>query len=180
MRKKVEVICEFCKAAFRKDETEFKRNIRLSRKNFCSLSCAGQVNHLNLPSYNLNTSYAISIHANNKKDNYSGFREHLRRCRRRNQEVDITLEDLKIQWEAQKGTCPYTGLQLVQPKYDSKNDVQKTASLDRIDCKKGYIRGNIQFVSMAINYAKSTLSHEEMITLCRTIADYWKDKAYIQ
>lgn len=179
MRKKVELICEFCKAAFSKDEAGFKRNMRLSRKNFCSLSCAGKVNHLNLPSYTLNSSYAISIHADNKKDHYSGFREHLRRCRRRNQEVTITLDDLKTQWEGQKSICPYTGLQLVQPKYNSKNDIQTTASLDRIDCKKGYIKGNIQFVSMAINYAKSTLIHKEMIALCRTIADYWKDKAPI-
>ncbi|MDO1447313.1 hypothetical protein Q0590_13680 [Rhodocytophaga aerolata] len=86
---------------------------------------------------------------------------------------------MKTQWEVQKGICPYTGLQLVQPKYNSKNDIQTTASLDRIDCKKGYIKGNIQFVSMAINYAKSTLTHKEMIALCRKIADYWKDKAPI-
>ncbi len=131
---------------------------------------------MNLPKYDQFKSYSISKHAGNKKDQYSGFREHLRRCKRRNQEVDITLEDLKIQWEMQKGICPYTGLQLIQPKYNSRNDVQATASLDRIDCKKGYVKGNIQFVSMAINYAKSTLTHEEILTLCRIIANYWKDK----
>jgi hypothetical protein len=177
MRKKVEAVCETCKSVFYKAESEYKRNLRLARKNYCSLSCAGKKNYINLPDHETSKSYVIAKHAGNKKDSMSDFREHLRRCKRRGHVVDITLEDLNIQWEIQRGTCPYTGLKLLQPKYNSRNDIQTTASLDRIDCSKGYIKGNIQFVSMAINYAKSTLTHEEMLTLCRTIANYWMHKS---
>jgi hypothetical protein len=50
------------------------------------------------------------------------------------------------------------------------------ASLDRIDSSKGYIKGNIQFISITCNYAKSDMSHEEMLTFCETISNFNKKK----
>ncbi len=169
MKSSVLITCNQCKQEFEKRAAEVRRSEQIGRPHYCSLRCSGLANRHQLPV----SSYAIQKHAANKADEYTGFREHLRRCRKRDQEVNITLSDLKAQWEKQEGRCPYTGLQLVQPSYTQRNDVKATASLDRIDATKGYVLGNIQFVSMSINYAKSTLSHQEMVDLCRIISAHW-------
>ena len=92
------------------------------------------------------------------------------------QRTTIGLDDLLVQWQLQAGRCPFTGIELQHPKYTERNDVCRTASLDRIDPSLGYVQGNIQFVSMAINYAKSTLSQQEMVELCKLIAAHWQSK----
>lgn len=46
----------------------------------------------------------------------------------------------------------------------------KNASLDRIDSLKGYIKGNIQFVSVAANFAKSDFSEKEFLEFCEAVA----------
>jgi myo-inositol catabolism protein IolC len=50
------------------------------------------------------------------------------------------------------------------------------ASLDRVDSTKGYIVGNIQFISAAANMAKNNMTHEQMIEFCKIIADNWNKK----
>lgn len=58
--------------------------------------------------------------------------------------------------------CPYTKLKLVLPSQDNKDiPFGHLASLDRIDSSKGYIEGNVQFVSTPINYMKNTMSDSE-------------------
>ena len=52
------------------------------------------------------------------------------------------------------------------------NDPIYTASLDRIDSNKGYIKGNVQFISTAINYMKNNMSNEDTIKLCKIIAKH--------
>ena len=46
------------------------------------------------------------------------------------------------------------------------------ASLDRIDSSKGYIIGNVQFISTSINYMKNTMSHNDTLLLCNLIAKH--------
>lgn len=41
------------------------------------------------------------------------------------------------------------------------------ASLDRIDSTKGYVKGNVEFVCLAINYAKNNFKKEEMMSLIK-------------
>jgi hypothetical protein len=43
------------------------------------------------------------------------------------------------------------------------------ASLDRIDSTKGYIKGNVEFVCLAINYAKNKFSKEDTLTFLNEI-----------
>jgi hypothetical protein len=50
------------------------------------------------------------------------------------------------------------------------------ASLDRIDSSKGYIKGNIQFVSVIANYAKNEMTHDEMLYFCKATAKFWSGK----
>lgn len=170
-----ELSCENCGNLFQREAREAARSERLGRRSYCSRICSGQQAEKNLPPYTSATTYPIAKHAGNLRDEYTGFREHLRRCRRRGHEVTVLLDDLLAQWNTQKGICPYTGLRLQQPSYQTRNDVMRTASLDRIDSRRGYVAGNIQFVSMAMNFAKSTLSHEQTIELCQTITQHWRN-----
>lgn len=76
---------------------------------------------------------------------------------KRRKDFDITLEDLKQQWDAQKGICPYTGWQLKNmPSYsDQLPKTPDRASLDRINSSKGYVKGNNQFVALIAQFAKN-------------------------
>lgn len=91
--------------------------------------------------------------------------------------MELTLEDLRTQWIEQDGVCPYTGLKLVLPKntagFDDGNIHADRASLDRIDSSKGYVLGNVQFVSQMANFAKRDVSHDEMVRFCRAVATHW-------
>jgi transposase len=80
----------------------------------------------------------------------------------------VTLDDLKKQWEKQKGLCSYSGIQLklytlskARYNYSMKSDLRH-ASLDRIDPTKGYETGNIQYICWPLNLAKNTMSHQQM------------------
>ena len=54
-----------------------------------------------------------------------------------------------------------------------------TASLDRIDSKKGYIKGNIRWVSRSINWMKNDITDEMVWELCKLISENYKHKQII-
>jgi hypothetical protein len=56
--------------------------------------------------------------------------------------------------------CPYTGKKMSLGKETS----PYSASLDRIDSSKGYMKGNVEFVCLAVNLAKQSFSREQMMT----------------
>lgn len=173
-RPQLEVSCSNleCGKTFMKDGSEVRRNLKLGRANYCSLKCSGKMNSKHLLTYD-NVPHLVP---SNRRDKYTGLREHLTRVKQRSKEYNITLEDLLIQWNVQNGTCPYTGLKLINP-IDSKDEpLFKKASLDRVNYNLGYIKGNIQFISASANHAKNSMSHEEMVEFCKLISEYWKDK----
>ena len=45
----------------------------------------------------------------------------------------------------------------------TRKDYDATASLDRIDSSKGYIKGNVQWVHKNINYMKQEMTNEEFL-----------------
>lgn len=109
--------------------------------------------------------------SNNKIDEYSKFRRHLIRCRnsaiKKNLECTLTLDDLKDQWEKQGGRCIYTDVILdTYITTDSRVGTHRPhfASLDRIDSSKGYIKDNIQFISMIAQFAKNDFSEHDFKT----------------
>jgi len=181
-RKQVSCICAQCNKIITKDLSEVTRNKKLRRLSFCSISCSVTYRNLNDPKFQ-SEEYKKSFVERMAKsvkpikhDEYSPFKEFLRRIRMRYKEninkfYDVTLEDLKRQWDCQKGICPYSGIHLI---LKTSNDPIYKASLDRIDSSKGYIVGNIQFVSQAINYMKNSLSHEDTIKMCKIIASNYK------
>lgn len=84
------------------------------------------------------------------------------RARMFKHEFNITVDDIDI-----PEICPYLNIPLT---ITVKGPRQiGNASLDRIDNKKGYIKGNIQIISDLANRVKYTLSVQELITFANNV-----------
>jgi hypothetical protein len=65
----------------------------------------------------------------------------------------------------QNKKCALSGIPII---FAGKN--YSTASLDRIDSNKGYIKNNIQWVYKPLNAMKGSLSDEDFINFCKHVA----------
>ncbi|GAB1540212.1 hypothetical protein NUACC21_28810 [Scytonema sp. NUACC21] len=178
---KVVVACynPTCGKEFTKPLAEFHRSQKLGRPHFCSLKCHAQYRGLGKGKINRATSHLRDII---RRDDFSPFRYHLKvmkkSAKRRKNECSVTLTDLKLLWENQKGICPLTGWKLVL--LPSTTDYQSTAltinraSVDRIDSAQGYTTSNIQFVAVIANFAKNAFSEEDLIDFCYNVYKYKK------
>lgn len=86
--------------------------------------------------------------------------------------LDFDREYIKQLWVQQNGICAISGIQMTHQIYSGR--VFTNLSVDRIDSNKGYIKGNIQLVCMAINQMKSDLTMEELIYFCKNIIDNYE------
>lgn len=172
MGNKIQLTCETCGINFEREGREHKRNQKIGRKTYCSRSCSGRGNVINLP--NGSDGDITKLIRGSQKDEFSQFRYHLRKAKSRNKEFNLTIQDLKDVWDKQGGICPYTGIKLEDYDYKPSSNSVYTASLDRIDSSKGYTKNNIQFVSKNINFMKNRLSHEEAVEFCKIISKFWK------
>jgi hypothetical protein len=93
----------------------------------------------------------------------------LANARWRKIQVNITKEDAWNLFLEQNRKCALTGeLLIFESQWRAKDG---TASLDRIDSSKPYVKGNIQWVHKDINNMKKGLSEDVFISWCRKIVD---------
>lgn len=96
-----------------------------------------------------------------------------------NREFNITKEYLEKQWIKQKGKCTYTNIPLkIRTPGEGRLNLPNTISFDRRNNNKGYIRGNVHFVSQQVNVIKSNLPERNFIKLCKLI--YLNNKKLIK
>ncbi len=179
----IKLKCEKCGKDFERRLVEYKRNKKLKQRICCSRSCTAYIRNSSMSSeywkeqYEKNKKiFDIKSQSNNRKDEYSPFKLFLCKGRatmvKHKNEINIDKKYLKELWEKQKGICPYTGIKMILPKTTSQlHQIKslKKASLDRIDSSKGYLKGNVEFVCMAINNAKNNFKKEEMISFIQEI-----------
>ena len=164
---KVELTCTHCNCTFQRNSSQVKYNERTGRasKHYCSKSCKGKNVALVGPHNRDELTLFRSIHRNANK-------------RFKDEQLLITVDDLKEQWNLQNSICPYTGIKLnlftELSRIKRGSDHLNQASLDRIDSSLGYTKDNIQFVSVMANYAKNKNDHETMIKFCKAVAEHWK------
>jgi hypothetical protein len=94
----------------------------------------------------------------------------------RNIEFNLDMESAWKLFIKQNEKCAISGIKLVfSESYNrelAKEAKQETtASLDRIDSSKGYVKGNVQWVHKIVNMMKRKLSDTEFITWCKLIAN---------
>lgn len=90
--------------------------------------------------------------------------------------IERKLEiDIEFIWDLflkQERKCALSGVLLTFPKNNSKAEMKKsTASLDRIDSSKGYVRDNVQWVHKDINKMKNVFSNDRFIELCTLVSN---------
>jgi hypothetical protein len=86
-------------------------------------------------------------------------------CKNNNIDFDLTEEDLKDIWTTH---CPVFGKAFVM--FDKSHDC--SPALDRIDPGKGYIKGNVCFISARANRIKYNATIEEL----EKVIDYIKTR----
>lgn len=127
-----------------REETRAAGHLIKGRTNSCK-SCAATVN-------SFEQNYLNRIKNRAKTNNY---------------DFDLTLEYILNIFD---GKCKLSGEEISFGKiWKSKTD--QTASLDRIENSKGYIKGNVQWVHKDVNFMKRILQQERFIDLCKKIAD---------
>ncbi len=88
--------------------------------------------------------------------------------------LNITIQDIYNLWIKQNKQCALSGLEIDFINTNTKTNRHKhdlicTASLDRIDSKKGYIIDNIQLVHKDVNMIKKEYDQNYFIKLCKLI-----------
>lgn len=85
----------------------------------------------------------------------------------------LTVTEAWEVYQKQKGRCAYTGWKLYFNKTyrDQKN---RTASLDRIDSRRGYSKDNVQWVHRDVNKLNKNMEHKAFVDLCVAVAKYRK------
>jgi hypothetical protein len=147
VKKFVDLTCARCHQQFKKESKEYDRRVKKGNNIFyCSLDC---------------------FH-HNKLDEFSPFKGFICAARKgsiaKKLKFNLNVEYLKSLWDKQNGICPYTKYQMVLPPHAKAREfIPLTASLDRIDSGKGYIKGNVEFVCLAVNYAKNEFSRQQML-----------------
>jgi hypothetical protein len=95
------------------------------------------------------------------------------RAKRKNISFNIDGDYLWSLFLKQGRKCALSGIELYFPKtWGVKSKTNITASLDRIDSNKGYIKSNVQWVHKTINTMKMDLSDQEFINFCKKVVSY--------
>ena len=84
---------------------------------------------------------------------------------------EISLEDVWKVYEKQNKKCSLSGLNIGFKRVGINNHAAYTASLDRIDSKKGYSVDNIQLVHKDINIMKNAFDQDYFIQMCKAIVN---------
>ena len=113
-----------------------------------------------------------------KKINWTGYKEISGKYwgslqssgRRKRLEFNINIKYCWGLYIKQDRKCALSGLPIEFETLKRRKKDKFIASLDRIDSKKGYIVGNVQWVVKEINYMKRILTDEKFIFFCKKIA----------
>lgn len=93
--------------------------------------------------------------------------------------LKVDVDQLWCLFLEQKGKCALTGLNInIHPHWNNRlfDPNKNTASLDRIDSKKGYVLDNIQWVHKIINFMKQDLSDKDFILWCNKVIQFNQEK----
>jgi|ERR1035437_375277 hypothetical protein len=162
MRKTTTILCDGCGCSFEKENRYIKQAIKYGRKNYCSLSCGTYYQNKsdNMCNWQHSERNKKNLKLGGiKADEYSPFRIFVTKARSRKRGCDLDPPYIKNLWESQNGKCAVTGVELV---LDVNQNANYQASLDRIDSNIGYMKGNVRFTSLSVNWLKSNLNDDHI------------------
>jgi len=168
--------CSTCARSYKcnKECSNCKKDIDKKLENVLGNFCSTECHH----EWWNNKNNQTKVDKNYKDtDGLTPFIIHIRKILNRQinkeKELEISPQYLKEIWEKQEGKCPYSGVKLLlQEKRSNKHPRNPyNASIDRINNNKGYVPGNIEFVSLMAQYAKNTFTKEELIEFCKRVTE---------
>lgn len=174
--KTISIVCAGCKKVFEKPKNEWARQVRKdpNREFYCCMSCYGGNEANKHLGHHLGRGNASLLNPGNRQDNLSSFRYFMNKARNRHRDYDIDLLYLKSLWEQQKGCCALSGIPMHLPRNTSDWEKIKwdpwRASLDRIDCSKGYMQGNVRFTTLIGNLCRNGFTDEDVLIFCEAVA----------
>lgn len=148
-----------CKCDCGNITTSAATRLRTGRKKSCGCRLSGKRHHM------------WTGHEGITGGNWSHIRSH---ARIRNLLFEVTIEEAWSLFLLQEGKCALSGVEIHLAEttdellYQRKN----TASLDRIDSKKGYVKGNVQWVHKDVNTMKWDADQSNFIYWCKMIAQH--------
>lgn len=169
MEPDISLICAYCDKPFEKVAREHRRQLKVGKTHFyCRRSCQVSAGNKISPRGD-----GSGLTADNRRDDHTPFRWYILRARQRKHEHNIDTAYLKRLWARQKGVCPFTGWFLLLPNgsmgWESGHH-PKNASLDRVNSNKGYVKGNVRFISVMANYARNQFTDKQLREFCRAVS----------
>lgn len=113
--------------------------------------------------------YREEISEQKRKSRLNNYEAEIyRKCRyraeQRGLDFNLDISDIVI-----PDVCPILEVPFV---YGDKGDYSYPPSINRIDNSKGYVKGNIQIISMKANTMKNSANPEELYKFCKNILRY--------
>jgi hypothetical protein len=106
--------------------------------------------------------FESGLHKDWEKRKKHLFGQLSRMAKFKNREFSITIED--IDWVDK---CPILNISLNY--YSVGGRVNDTASFDRVDSTKGYVKGNVRIISNRANMIKSDLTFEQIMNMVKYV-----------
>lgn len=146
----VKTNCDYCGKEFIFDGglSHYKR----TKKHYCSRSCQGNGNNVVLG----NNIHGLAGKGLKKDKRYTIWCSVKKRATKKGTEFNLSIEDIpKIPL-----LCPVLGIEIKSNKISAPLD--SSPSLDRINPKLGYVKGNVRIISNRANRIKSDATADEV------------------
>ena len=86
---------------------------------------------------------------------------------------NLTKEYLRELWEEQDGRCTISGRKFELGRPAENETVKANApSLDRVEPKLGYVKGNVRFVCYQVNTSLNEYGLEAFVSLCKDVIKF--------
>ncbi len=161
---------------------QINKNIRPNYYANCTCKCGNEIQVLMASIRNGLTKSCGCIRSDLALEKFRYLRENLpqnrfteikRNAKSRGYEFSVSIEYLRKLFLIQNKQCYFTGIELLFGPADIHTET--TASVDRIDNRKGYIEGNVQWVHKDINKMRGEMPVDTFIKACKLISGRFND-----
>ena len=102
----------------------------------------------------------------------STLRAVIRGARARGTLCNLQVRDLMELWDKQEGKCALSGVVMT---YRQGRLLLTSVSVDRIVARKGYVKGNVRLVCMAVNALRGSASDMEAYGIAKAFVQKWEE-----
>lgn len=164
-------------------QTLFNKDNNGTTRRYCKVKCdCGNEKETRLDNF-LNRLYSCGCHCKARPNitaenngSFNGYGEirgtffyNLKtQAEKREIDFDLSIEYLWELYLQQNKKCALSKVDIYFGRIYFKHET--SASLDRIDSSKGYVKGNVQWVHKLVNKMKMDISQKDFIEMCKLIA----------